>query len=156
MRNRYLEHKHNKSIKHDRYPRYKSYSDNRESKYYHDDKNYDYEYEEEETRHEYDEETYIEDIEHWTNKLKRKDRFKTISRNEIINQAKQMGVKFDEYSELEFYAIYLMLISDFKTISNDHRVYIGMTREWLEDDDIELDPSEKVCAYYYNIVKGEM
>jgi hypothetical protein len=29
------------------------------------------------------------------------------------------------------------------------------TKKWLEDDDIEVSPSEKVCIYMYDIVMGE-
>ena len=100
------------------------------------------------------EEKYHEDIKRWAEKLKKKDRF-NIKKEDVINQAKQMGVKFDEFTEDEFYVVYLMMISDFKTVSNEFRTYLGMAKEWLMDDDIEVDPSEKLCIYYYEIVKGE-
>lgn len=100
------------------------------------------------------EEKYHEDIEKWTEKLKRKDRFK-VKKEDLISHAKQMGVRFDEFSEEEFYAVYLMMVSDYKAVANDFRSYLNMAKEWLEDDDIEVSPSEKLCLYYYFIVKGE-
>lgn len=100
------------------------------------------------------EEKYHEDIKRWSEKLKNKDRF-NIKKEDVINQAKQMGIKFDEFTEDEFYVVYLMMISDYKTVSNEFRTYLGMAKEWLMDDDIEVDPSEKLCIYYYEIVKGE-
>lgn len=100
------------------------------------------------------EKKYHEDIKRWTEKLKRKDRFK-IPKEEVISNAKQMGVKFEDFSEDEFYAVYLMMVSDYKAVANDFRSYLNMAKEWLEDDDIEVSPSEKLCIYFYEIVKGE-
>ena len=100
------------------------------------------------------EEEYYEDLERWTEKLKRKDRFH-IKKEEIISSAKQMGVRFDEFTEEEFYVVYLMMVSDYKAVANDFRSYLNMAKEWLMDDDIEVSPSEKLCIYYYEIVKGE-
>lgn len=94
------------------------------------------------------------DLEHWTEKLKKKDRFH-IKKEDVISSAKQMGVKFDEFTEEEFYAVYLMMVSDYKAVANDFRSYLNMAKEWLMDDDIEVSPSEKLCIYYYEIVKGE-
>jgi hypothetical protein len=93
------------------------------------------------------------DLEHWTEKLKKKDRFH-IKKEDVISSAKQMGVKFDEFTEEEFYAVYLMMVSDYKAVANDFRSYLNMAKEWLMDHDIEVSPSEKLCIYYYEIVKG--
>lgn len=38
---------------------------------------------------------------------------------------------------------------------NDSSTYLNMAKKWLEDDDIEVSPSEKLCIYYYDIVKGK-
>lgn len=97
---------------------------------------------------------YKEDLEAWKNKLKKHDKFRLLP-NDIINKAKQMGVKFDKYNELEFETVYYMLISDHPTISTEPHRYLAMAKEWLEDDDIAVSPSEKLCYYYYDIVKGE-
>ncbi|AXF52118.1 MAG: hypothetical protein [Podoviridae sp. ctcf755] len=94
------------------------------------------------------------DLEKWSKKLKRNDRFE-IPKQEVINRAKEMNVRFDEFSEEEFYVTYLMMISDYKDIANDPNAYIKMAKKFLEDDDIEVSPSEKLCIYYYEIVKGE-
>lgn len=97
---------------------------------------------------------YHEDLEQWKHKLQKFDKFK-LSTSEIINKAKQMGVKFDKYSELEYELVYYMLMSDHPSISNEPHRYLVMAKEWLEDDDIAVTPSEKLCSYYYCIVKGE-
>lgn len=100
------------------------------------------------------EENYKKDLKKWIEKLKRYDRF-NLPKNEIINNAKQMGVNFKDYEEDEFYAIYLMHISDYPTISNDSRMYLGMAKSWLDDKDIKIDPSEKVCRYMYEIAMAD-
>lgn len=100
------------------------------------------------------EDKWKKDLEHWTEKLKRKDRFK-VKKEDIIANAKSMNVRFDEFSEDELYAVYLMMVSDYKAVANDFRSYLNMAKEWLMDDDVEVSPSEKLCIYYYEIVKGE-
>lgn len=121
--------------------------------YYRGDYNYDYGYD-----YGYDyasgEEDYKKELEKWSNKLKQKDRF-NLGKEEVIRKAKEMQVKFDEFSEEEFYAVYLMILSDFKNISNDPHMYIKMAKDWLMDDDIKVSPSEKVWLYYHYIVSGK-
>lgn len=100
------------------------------------------------------EKEYEKDLHEWVEKLKKYDRFGW-SKEQVIQQAKDMGVKFEKYDEMEFYATYLMLMSDFKKIGSDPYVYLSMAKEFLEDDDAKLKGSEKICAYLYTIVKGE-
>ena len=99
-------------------------------------------------------EEFKEDIHRWTEKLKRKDTF-GIKKEEVIKNAKTMGVRFEDFDEDEFYVVYLMHVSDYKSVGSDYRLYIHMAKDWLMDDDIEVSPSEKLCIYFYEIVKGE-
>lgn len=89
----------------------------------------------------------------WSDKLKKKDRFK-MPIEQVIKEAKSMGVKFEEYDEMEFYTTYLMMISDYPRVANEYHTYLSMAKDWLEDDDVEMMGSDKLCAYYYEIVKG--
>lgn len=100
------------------------------------------------------EEEYEEDLKEWIEKLKKKDRF-GLTKDQVIQRAKEMQVSFKDFDEEEYYAIYLMHVSDYPSVSNDSRVYLGMAKSWLEDDDIAVDPSEKVCKYLYEIVLDE-
>lgn len=100
------------------------------------------------------EEEYYEDLKDWIKRLKEKDRFK-VSKDTIIKRASEMGIKFDEISEEEFYATYLMHVSDYPKVSNDYNLYISMAKDFLMDDDIAVSPSEKLCVYFYKIVEGE-
>ena len=103
---------------------------------------------------EYYDEEYERDLDNWIQKLKKKDRF-NLPKENVLAKAKEMKVDFKDYDEEEFYAVYLMHISDYPSISNDMRIYLSMAKSWLEDDDIAVDPSEKVCKYLYEIVLGE-
>jgi hypothetical protein len=121
----------------------------RGNKFYYEDRNYPYpDYGMGNAEKEYE-----KDLKEWAYKLAPKDRFK-IPEHQIIQQAKNMGVKFEEYSEEEFYAIYLAMVTDYRTVSNDYNTYIKMAKDFLEDDDMAVSPSEKVCIYLYEIVLG--
>lgn len=100
------------------------------------------------------EEDYKKDLHKWAEKLKREDKF-NLPKEEVIKKAREMGARFSKYDEEEFYTIYLMHVSDYTDISNEPFTYIAMAKKWLEDDDIEVSPSEKVCIYMYEIVMGE-
>ena len=97
---------------------------------------------------------YEKDLDMWIEDLKKKDRI-GLPKHQVIEQAKQMGVRFENFDEKEFYAVYLMLVSDYKSIGVDAKTFIKMAKEWLEDDDIARKHSEKVCAYLDKIVLGE-
>lgn len=97
---------------------------------------------------------YHKDLDKWIEKLKRFDRF-NLPKDQVLQVAKQMGVEFKDYDEEEFYAIYLMHLSDYPTVSNDSRMYLNMAKSWLEDKDIKIEPSEKVCKYMYEIAMAE-
>ena len=97
---------------------------------------------------------YHEDLHEWVEKLKKYDRY-GLSKEQVITKAREMGVNFDEYDEDEFYAIYLMQVSDYPFIANEPHTYLAMAKAWLEDKDLDLEPSEKVCKYLYEIVMAE-
>lgn len=101
----------------------------------------------------YDKE-YEEDLQEWISKLKKFDRF-GLTKEQVIQRAREMKVEFKDFDENEFYAIYLMHVSDYPTVSNDSRIYLNMAKSWLEDNDVAVDPSEKVCKYLYEIVMPE-
>lgn len=101
----------------------------------------------------YDKE-YHEDLMDWIKKLKKMDRF-NLSKEQAVMKAKEMNVKFDEFDEDEFYAIYLMHVSDYPQLANEPHTYLAMTKAWLEDKDLHISPSEKVCKYLYEIVMAK-
>ena len=101
-----------------------------------------------------EEKDYKKKLHEWTEKLKSKDRF-GVPKEQVLKQAENMGVKFDHFTPEEFYAVYLMMISDYKKVANDYNMYISLAKEWLEDDDVKHKGGDKLCAYLYYIVLGE-
>lgn len=100
------------------------------------------------------EKEYCEDLEEWIEKLEPKDKFR-LGREQTIEKARTMGVQFKDYDELEFYAAYLAMVSDFKSLHNilkDPAYYIHMAKDFLEDDDVKAKGGEKLCKYLDNIV----
>ena len=117
------------------------------------DYGYDYNYDYASYDYAKEDEEYKKDLKKWIEKLKGKDRFGW-NKEQVIQKAKEMGVKFEDYTEEEFYATYLMMVSDYKNVSNDSHMYLVLAKQFLEDDDIAMKGSEKLCAYLYEIVKG--
>lgn len=101
----------------------------------------------------YAEDEWQDDMEKWCKELKRNAK-QSLPMNEVISKAEQMGVRFKDYDEKEFYCVVNMLMSDFPNVGQPES-YIAMAKQWLEDKDAELQGSEKIAAYYYTIVKGE-
>ena len=114
------------------------------------DYNYDY-------RMDYDhmEKEYHEELKKWTEKLKQKDNRIRVNKEQVMRQAKNMNVRFEDYTEEEFYAVYLMMIADYPNVTNDYNVYLSMAKNWLEDDDVKVKGSDKLCTYLYEIVLGK-
>lgn len=100
------------------------------------------------------EKEYEEDLYEWIEKLKKFDKY-GLTKEQVIQQAKNMGVKFKDYEEIEFYATYLMMLSDYPAVGGDYPIFIQMAKDFLEDKDSALKGSEKLCEYLYTIVLDE-
>jgi hypothetical protein len=116
------------------------------------DYNYDDDYEEDYAAS--GEEEYKKELHKWTSKLKQNDRF-NINKEEIIKKAKEMQIKFEEFSEEEFYAIYLLMLNMYKNSFNDPHLYIKMAKDFLMYPDFKLNPSETVWVLLNDIVLGK-
>ena len=126
------------------YPMYYS-SDYRSRDY----RSTDYRYDRKAERDE--EESYYQELDRWIGKLKRKNKF-NINESQLIDMAKRYNISMKDYDEKEFYATFLMMVSDYGKASQDPQVYVEMAKAFLEDDDTELKGSEKLCKYLYAIV----
>lgn len=140
------------------YKEYKDYRDSkrgRDSKDYEDERMKDYE---SDYSYSYEdgamEEDYKKDLHKWAEKLKSKDKF-NMPKEQVISHAKSLGIRFHEFNEDEFYTTYLMMVSDYKELGSDPSFFIRMARDFLEDDDMAVTPSEKLCIYMYKIAMGE-
>lgn len=97
---------------------------------------------------------YKEDLKYWIEKMKSKDKY-GMTKEQAVQHAKNIGANFEDYSQDEFYAIYLAMATDYGDITNDPTIFIRMALDFLKDDDVEMRGSDKVCAYLYSIVLGE-
>ena len=98
-----------------------------------------------------EEESYYQELDRWIGKLKRKNKF-NINESQLIDMAKRYNISMKDYDEKEFYATFLMMVSDYGKVSQDPQVFVEMAKAFLEDDDTELKGSEKLCKYLYAIV----
>ena len=97
---------------------------------------------------------YHDKVEDLIHRLEKYDKFK-LSKQDIISQAKQMGVSFNDYSEEDFLAVYYMMMSDYKAdMLNSPQIYEIMAKEWLEDDDVAYRGEDKLYAYIDTIIEG--
>ena len=136
-----------------RYMDYERPYESRRTYDYNYDMRYDYRRGRDYADDDYDKE-YMEDLHQWIEKLKKYDRF-GLSKDQVIQKAREMGVTFNEYEPDEFYATYLMQVSDYPQIANEPHTYLAMAKAWLEDKDINLDGSEKLCKYMYEIAMAD-
>ena len=76
------------------------------------------------------------------------------TKENIKNRAEMMNIKFDEFTPEEFHVTTLMMYTDYKeplgTTNLD--MYLPLAKAWLLDKDSDLQGSEKLAAYYYNVV----
>jgi hypothetical protein len=71
----------------------------------------------------------------------------------VVKKAEEMGIRFDKFSPMEFYATVVMLVSDFgKTLGMTNiDIYTRLAKDWLCDPDAGVKYGEKLAAYYHNI-----
>ena len=101
-----------------------------------------------------------QDIEEWTKKLMQgideKER-EMLHKEKVLNKAKEMGVKFEEFTPDEFYVAVIMMYSDHnKSFGNANiDTYLRMAKDFMEDPDVAVKYGEKLATYYDCIVLGE-
>lgn len=79
------------------------------------------------------------------------------SKENILKKAREMGIKFNEISEEEFYVTTLMMLTDYcKTLGTANmELYLKLAKDWLWDDDAEVKYGEKLAVYHDNIVEDD-
>ena len=126
-----------------------SNNDYRNRDYNYEDDNYERDY-----HHEDPETKFKKEMHHFKNKLKENAKY-NISDEELIKHAKQMGVQFDKYSEEDLIVTYYMLMCEYPLdLLNNPQVYIVMAKHFLESKKSKYKGTDKLAAYYYEIVLG--
>lgn len=69
-----------------------------------------------------------------------------------MEQTSQFADGFNKY---DFYAALNMIYSDYYNPKFDTNTYVELAKDWLCDEDAELQYGEKLSAYYESIVEGE-
>ena len=71
----------------------------------------------------------------------------------IIKKAEEMGIRFDKFSPMEYYATVAMIASDFgKTVGLANVDMIArLAKDWLCDPDAGVKYGKKLSAYYHHI-----
>lgn len=98
-----------------------------------------------------------EELHHWKKKLygeMEKSECDMMSEEKILKRAKEMGLKFDDFSEDEFVVAVLAMYTDYcKTLGKaNFDMYLKMAKDFLDDKDAGVKYGEKLAAYYDNIV----
>lgn len=119
---------------------------------YDDDDDYGYDYGEEKLSN--------QDLTEWMHDLMDEldhDEKEVFKKERALQRAKEMGVEFSKYSEMEFYVTFLMCYTDYKrTIGKGNMEYaLSLAKEWLEDKDAGVKYGEKLAVYYDSIVCAE-
>lgn len=78
------------------------------------------------------------------------------SEEAIKKRTSNLGMDFKDYSFEEFYAVVLMLLTDYsKTLGTANiDTYLKMAKDWLCDDDTAVKYGEKLATYYDSIIMG--
>lgn len=98
------------------------------------------------------------DIKKWEKSLENADgtKGKKYEVEQIQQVAKQIGVRFEEYSPEVFTMVVNMMYADYcKVLGSDMMIYVKLAKAFLEDDDFEGEPEEKVMLYYKCIVEKD-
>lgn len=101
-----------------------------------------------------------QDLTEWMHDLMNEldhDEKEVFKKERALQRAKEMGVEFSKYSEMEFYVTFLMCYTDYKrTIGKGNMEYaLSLAKEWLEDKDAGVKYGEKLAVYYDSIVCAE-
>ena len=74
-----------------------------------------------------------------------------------------MGISFKDFDEKTLCLTTNMLYSDYCDVLRNYiptdkepYVYVSLAKAFLDDEDAAVDGDEKLAAYYFAIVKGEM
>ena len=79
------------------------------------------------------------------------------TKDNIERKAMEMGIKYNDYTFAELYTVALMLYDDYKDVigGSNPDIYLKLANAWFDDEDAELTGSEKLKAYYDEIVCPE-
>lgn len=100
-----------------------------------------------------------QELEKWCKKMMSKldEREKQMfSKESILQRAKNMGIQFDKFSEMEFYVNTIKNYTDHKkSIGENPEMAVKLARDDFNDEDGEFKGSEWLAVYFDTFVEGE-
>lgn len=89
----------------------------------------------------------------WVSKMDNNDGTKGAHWNleQTNTVARQLGIKFDEFNEYDWYASLNMVYSDYYNPKFDSNIYAQLAKDWIMDKDV---PKGKTYRYYKKVVEG--
>lgn len=100
-----------------------------------------------------------EELEHWCKKMMSEldEREKQMfSKETILQRAKNMGIQFDKFSEMEFYVNVVKNYTDHKkSIGENPEMAVKLARDDFNDEDGEYKGSEWLAVYFDTFVKQD-
>ena len=111
----------------------------------------------------YGEKLVKEELEEWKKKLMKEVEQKDhafFAKENIAQKAKQMGIKFEEFTEDELAVAALMMYTDYcmtikPMLGSNMDIYIKLAKDFLTDPDAAVKGGEKLALYHDCIVEGE-
>lgn len=103
------------------------------------------------------------DIMNWKHNLENADgtRGPHFNMEQVMEAAKAVGIRFEDFDERELCMTVNMLYSDYCEVNKPYvsperecHYYVELAKAFLEDDD-GPEPSEKLALYYYCIAENE-
>lgn len=94
-----------------------------------------------------------EEVREWKKKLEShmdKAEIEMLSEQNILKRAKDMGIRYDGFTEDELVLTTIMLFTDYcKTLGKSNvDMYVKLALDFLRDDDAAIRGSEKLTAYH--------
>lgn len=109
----------------------------------------------------YDEERFEDEDEKYLMEIQDGTRGPHFNMEQVMEAAKAVGIRFEDFDERELCMTVNMLYSDYCEVNKPYvsperecHYYVELAKAFLEDDD-GPEPSEKLALYYYCIAENE-
>lgn len=104
-----------------------------------------------------------EELDEWSKKLMKEidsSEKQYFTKENVVQKARQMGIKMDEFTEDELYTATLMAYTDYRDavkpfVGSNMEIYLFLGKAFLTDKDASIKGGEKLAVYHDCIVEDE-
>lgn len=104
-----------------------------------------------------------DELEDWSKELMKEidgNEKQYFTKENVIQKARQMGIKMDKFTEDELYVATLMAYTDYHEavkpfVGSNMEIYLFMGKSFLTDEDASVKGGEKLAVYYDCIVEDD-